>query len=114
MAHPHVRHDASIASVIDRLTGEFAGVLGRPTIERYVNDCLTQPLFQGGRITTYVPLLVERFARDRLRAVAQLEGVMPKDRPEVLFVCIHNAGRSQMAAALTHVLRSYLSRPAAR
>lgn len=25
---------------------------------------------------------------------------MPDHRPEVLFVCIHNAGRSQMAAAL--------------
>jgi protein-tyrosine-phosphatase len=24
------------------------------------------------------------------------------DRPEVLFVCVHNAGRSQMAAALLH------------
>ena len=27
-----------------------------------------------------------------------------KERPEVLFVCTHNAGRSQMAAALTHHL----------
>jgi arsenate reductase len=27
-----------------------------------------------------------------------------KGRPEVLFVCTHNAGRSQMAAALTHHL----------
>jgi protein-tyrosine-phosphatase len=26
---------------------------------------------------------------------------MAKDQPEVLFVCVHNAGRSQMAAALT-------------
>ena len=26
------------------------------------------------------------------------------DEPEVLFVCVHNAGRSQMAAALTSVL----------
>ena len=25
---------------------------------------------------------------------------MPERRPEVLFVCVHNAGRSQMAAAL--------------
>lgn len=25
---------------------------------------------------------------------------MSKDRPEVLFLCVHNAGRSQMAAAL--------------
>ena len=27
-----------------------------------------------------------------------------KTQPEVLFVCVHNAGRSQMAAALTHHL----------
>ena len=26
---------------------------------------------------------------------------MTKEHPEVLFVCVHNAGRSQMAAALT-------------
>jgi arsenate reductase (thioredoxin) len=25
------------------------------------------------------------------------------DRPEVLFVCVHNAGRSQMAAGLVHL-----------
>lgn len=42
------------------------------------------------------------------------------DRPEVLFVCVHNAGRSQMAAALLHhhaagrvVVRSAGSAPAA-
>jgi protein-tyrosine-phosphatase len=29
-----------------------------------------------------------------------------KDRPSVLFVCVHNAGRSQMAAALTQSLSS--------
>jgi arsenate reductase len=29
---------------------------------------------------------------------------MAKDRPAVLFVCVHNAGRSQMAAALTQSL----------
>ena len=48
----------------------------------------------------HVPLLAERFTRDRLRAVAQAEGSMVKDVPKVLFVCVHNAGRSQMAAAL--------------
>lgn len=45
-------------------------------------------------------LFAERFARDRLRAVAQAEGAPHTDVPEVLFVCVHNAGRSQMAAAL--------------
>ncbi len=29
---------------------------------------------------------------------------MPTDTPTVLFVCVHNAGRSQMAAAFTHML----------
>ena len=29
------------------------------------------------------------------------EGKMTKEVPEVLFVCVHNAGRSQIAAALT-------------
>ena len=39
-------------------------------------------------------------ARERLRALAQVEGPMTKEAPEVLFVCVHNAGRSQMAAGL--------------
>jgi DNA-binding transcriptional ArsR family regulator len=47
-----------------------------------------------------IPLFVHRFARERLRALAQAQGVIVKDVPEVLFVCVHNAGRSQMAAAL--------------
>jgi protein-tyrosine-phosphatase len=35
-----------------------------------------------------------------LTALAQHKGAIVKDVPEVLFVCVHNAGRSQMAAAL--------------
>ena len=45
-----------------------------------------------------------RFARERLWALAQAEGHVEKTQPEVLFVCVRNAGRSQMAAALTHRL----------
>lgn len=48
---------------------------------------------------------VHRFARERLRALAQVEGLAVKEQPEVLFVCVHNAGRSQMAAGLV-TLRS--------
>jgi arsenate reductase (thioredoxin) len=36
--------------------------------------------------------------------LAQAEGRVDKLTPEVLFVCVRNAGRSQMAAALTHHL----------
>ena len=32
--------------------------------------------------------------------MAQAEGIVGKDAREVLFVCVHNAGRSQMAAGL--------------
>lgn len=45
-------------------------------------------------------LLAGRFARERLGALAQVEGKASAEVPEVLFVCVHNAGRSQMAAGL--------------
>ena len=45
-------------------------------------------------------MLAHRFARERLKALAQAEGKLGKEQPEVLFVCVHNAGRSQMAAGL--------------
>jgi protein-tyrosine-phosphatase len=50
-------------------------------------------------------VLAHRFARERLRALAQAEGSLVKEQPEVLLVCVHNAGRSQMAAGLV-ALRS--------
>jgi arsenate reductase len=34
---------------------------------------------------------------------AQVEGMITKEIPEVLFVCVHNAGRSQMAASLVNL-----------
>jgi arsenate reductase (thioredoxin) len=52
------------------------------------------------RLKVYVPLFVHRFARERLRALGQVRGTIAKDVPEVLFVCVQNAGRSQIAAAL--------------
>ena len=52
------------------------------------------------RIPTRVPVLATRFTRQRLTAIAKTEGKIMTTTPEVLFVCVHNAGRSQMAAAL--------------
>ena len=57
-------------------------------------------LLEDAQISVYVPVLAHRFARERLKALAQAEGVVDKGQPEVLFVCVHNAGRSQMAAGL--------------
>ena len=88
----HVRQAA------DRLAAEFAGVFGRETIERYIGESLD--LLGNSRINVFVPVLAHRFARERLKALAQVEGTIAKHEPEVLFVCVHNAGRSQMAAGL--------------
>jgi arsenate reductase len=53
---------------------------------------------------TSVPLFSERFARQRLRALARVEGKMTGTVPSVVFLCTHNAGRSQMAAAWAKAL----------
>jgi Protein-tyrosine-phosphatase len=83
---------------IDVLAEEFAGIFSRETIDAYVEESLDQ--FADAKVEEFVPLMVERFARQRLRALAQAEGKLTKEVPEVLFVCVHNSGRSQMAAGL--------------
>ena len=93
-----------IAQAAERLRSEFAGVLNTETIERFMNDSLDK-LLPRARITQWVPLLAERFARQRLRALTRLESeVDPSRPPAVLFLCTHNAGRSQMAAGFTRHL----------
>ena len=86
---------------VDDLAREFEGVFSRETVERYVDESLEQ-LSARARVEDFIPVLVHRFARERLRALGQSEGTIAKDVPEVLFVCVQNAGRSQMAAALLH------------
>ncbi len=80
------------------LVSEFAGVFSPETIERYLEESVD--MLDGSRINVFVPVLAHRFARERLKALAQAEGAIGKEQPEVLFVCVHNAGRSQMAAGL--------------
>jgi len=81
------------------LAEEYRGVFSRESVARLVQETY-DALSATARIADYLPLLTERFARDRLRALGQADGLIVKTRPEVLFVCVHNAGRSQMAAAL--------------
>ena len=80
------------------LVNEFAGTFSAETINRYINESVD--LLGNSRINVFVPVLAHRFARERLRALAQVEGMIVTEKPEVLFVCVHNAGRSQMAAGL--------------
>jgi arsenate reductase (thioredoxin) len=88
----------TFARSIESLAEEFRGIFSLETVERYVDESVDR--MSGARVVDFIPLFVHRFAREQLRALAQVEGAIIKDVPEVLFVCVHNAGRSQMAAAL--------------
>jgi arsenate reductase len=92
--------ESQLARTIDRLTAEFEGMFSRETVDRFAHESF-EKLMETAQVTVYLPLLADRFTRDRLRALAQAEGLVGKDQPEILFVCVHNAGRSQMAALLT-------------
>ena len=88
----HVEHAA------EALQEEFAGIFSRETIARYIAESTDR--LSASKINVFVPVLAHRFTRERLLALAQAEGSIVKEQPEVLFVCVHNAGRSQMAAGL--------------
>jgi arsenate reductase len=82
----------------EALQHEFEGVFSRETIARYGAESVD--LLGGARVNDFIPVLAHRFARERLKAFGQAEKLITKAVPEVLFVCVQNAGRSQMAAAL--------------
>jgi arsenate reductase (thioredoxin) len=87
-----------VEKAAEALRDEFAGTFSRETIARYIAESVD--LLGASKITVFVPVLAHRFARERLKALGQAEGMITKEMPEVLFVCVHNAGRSQMAAGL--------------
>jgi arsenate reductase len=83
---------------LESLSEEFEGIFSAETVERFMTESLEA--LKSSRLKDFVPLFVHRFARERLRALGQVEGTITKEVPEVLFVCVENAGRSQMAAEL--------------
>ena len=78
------------------LTREFDGTFSPETIERFLHSSYDE-FASRAVVVNYLPLLAERFARQRLRALAKVEGKHDSGVPVVLFLCTHNAGRSQMA-----------------
>jgi protein-tyrosine-phosphatase len=89
---------AHVEKAADALQDEFAGTFSRETIARYIAESVD--LLGESKVSVFVPVLAHRFARERLKALGQADGLITKEQPEVLFVCVHNAGRSQMAAGL--------------
>jgi arsenate reductase (thioredoxin) len=105
----HLRDDLSIdqrlalKTAATRLQTEFGDMFGVETFERFLHSSYEQ-FANHATIANFLPLLAERFARQRLRALAKVEGTSNDGKPIVLFLCTHNAGRSQMAMGFfTHL-----------
>jgi arsenate reductase len=95
---PEITLDQRVAlkTAATRLRKEFEDTFGVETIERFLHSSYDQ--FAGrATVSNFLPLLAERFARQRLHALAKVEGRTHDGKPTVLFLCTHNAGRSQMA-----------------
>lgn len=92
--------DSVLHRAAERLAGQFAGMVSEETVERVVFESYAA-LGRTAAVQTHLTSLSEKFAKDRLIALAQSKGLIAKPVPEVLFVCVQNSGRSQMAAALT-------------
>ncbi|MFF2273928.1 metalloregulator ArsR/SmtB family transcription factor [Agromyces sp. NPDC058136] len=88
--------DEVFARITDDLALRFAGTFNRETVERFVEESRQLLARSGG--STRLGSRTAEFAAQRLAAVAARDA--QDGVPEVLFVCVQNAGRSQMAAAL--------------
>ncbi len=107
--------DDALGALAAQLAGEHPGVSDESVLT-VVRESYAA-LARSARVSTHLVPLTERFARQRL---ADLTRDRAASAPQVLFVCVANAGRSQLAAALVNkiaggrvVARSAGSSPAA-
>jgi protein-tyrosine-phosphatase len=93
-------NDAATREIVEesvaQLARKWAGRFDEETIRPVVVEAHAS--FADARVRTFIPVFTTRYADDRLRAMAKVQGLMTDALPTVLFVCVHNAGRSQMAA----------------
>ncbi|MEU9397173.1 hypothetical protein AB0D86_45190 [Streptomyces sp. NPDC048324] len=91
--------DERLAAGAARLSARHTGRFAPETVQGVLADSYRR-LAETARIPTHLVVLAERFAAERLDALAHVNGAPGSGLPRVLFVCSHNAGRSQLAAAL--------------
>lgn len=93
----------AIESIARDLTYRFSSTFSAETVSRYVAESYAL-ISRRARVRAHLPTLTARYAADRLDALASANGLVLRDTPEVLFVCVQNSGRSQMAAAYLRYL----------
>ncbi|CAG7621536.1 metalloregulator ArsR/SmtB family transcription factor [Leucobacter soli] len=91
--------DGRVTRLGEELADELTG-LSRDLVVAIVRESYAG-LVRSAKVTRHLIPLTERFARQRLTDLARdrSSGV-----PQVLFVCVQNAGRSQLAAAIVNQL----------
>ena len=82
-------------ALIDELAYTYDGTFSKASIAQAVAEARAT-LQPTARIPDFLPILVARSAREQLTAAAQAAGKITKPVPELLFVCVQNAGRSQI------------------
>ncbi|MEV0029448.1 arsenate reductase ArsC [Nocardia sp. NPDC050793] len=89
-------HETQLRLAEKRLLDEFATMFAPEIVVGYLFSSY-EAFVERASVTLYLPTLAERFARQQLEARAKVEGKVAQPRPTVLFLCTHNAGRSQIA-----------------
>ncbi|MFB7892433.1 metalloregulator ArsR/SmtB family transcription factor [Microbacterium sp. NPDC056044] len=89
--------EPDLERIVDDLAFRFRGTFSPETVRESVRS--SYDLLAAGSTS---PLLASRtaaFAATRLEALRRARGDLPA-RPEVLFVCVQNSGRSQLASGI--------------
>ncbi len=82
--------------VVKQLHTKFHGIFGLESIEAFVFESYDE-IARRATVTKWLTVTAEKFALQRLEALAHTRDHSGKRVPAVLFLCVHNAGRSQMA-----------------
>lgn len=95
--------DATFERLIDDLHYRYEDTFDRAEVADVVARARAE-MEPTSRHPEFLPVLVEHYTRDHLLARARADGRVARATAEILFVCVHNEGRSQMAAALARHL----------
>lgn len=96
--HEFGDHDRILTTIASTLQERFEGLVAAETVQELVLESYDL-LASRATVRQFLPQLTERFATDRLEALASLDAAGNRMADDVLFVCVRNAGRSQIAAA---------------
>ena len=97
LSQPTAISPEEVDRVIQDLSSEFEAIFGAADVRRMVVGSMD--LLEESRAGSVRKNEVEEFTRLRLRAQGRVEGTLFTGVPSVVFVCVHNAGRSQISAA---------------